>query len=183
MSKWGMLVIGQVLKRGTVRPDTVKVRCLKMKLDNHLNKVRSRRGFYGARDLVFFCLAIGRGARAAMYCFRLLDYKCAKVVIHPQKLGRKSRFGYFNGRKHYWAVEGDIKTDIGDIILIERLPEKLTPLVTHEIKEQVFKIGAVVDPVTGNRCRGTIFIDEELRQLEAEQIEEEREKKASRSST
>ncbi|KAK7115483.1 hypothetical protein V1264_001340 [Littorina saxatilis] len=128
MSKWGMLVIGQVLKRGTVRPDTVKVRCLKMKLDNHLNK-------------------------------------------------------YFNGRKHYWAVEGDIKTDIGDIILIERLPEKLTPLVTHEIKEQVFKIGAVVDPVTGNRCRGTIFIDEELRQLEAEQIEEEREKKASRSST
>ena len=88
-------------------------------------------------------------------------------------------FQYFNNRKHYWAVEGDIKTDIGDIILIERLPQKMTPLVSHRIKEQVFKLGAVVDPVTGQRCRGTSFIDEEMRQLEAEQIEEERAKKVS----
>ena len=88
-------------------------------------------------------------------------------------------FQYFNSRKHYWAEEGDIKTDVGDVILIERLPQKTTPLVSHRIKEQVFKLGAVVDPVTGQRCRGTTFIDEELRQLEAEQIEEERVKKAS----
>ena len=85
-------------------------------------------------------------------------------------------FQYFNTRTHYWAEEGDIKTDIGDIILIERLPQKSTPLFSHRIKEQVFKIGAVVDPVTGQRCRGKIFIDEELRQLEEEQIEEERAK-------
>ena len=90
-----------------------------------------------------------------------------------------SLFQYFNSRKHYWAVEGDIKTDIGDIILIERLPQKMTPLVSHRIKEQVFKLGAVVDPVTGQRCRGTSFIDEEMRQLETEQIEEERAKKVS----
>ena len=55
----------------------------------------------------------------------------------------------------------------------------MTPLVSHRIKEQVFKLGAVVDPVTGQRCRGTSFIDEEMRQLEAEQIEEERAKKVS----
>ena len=46
--------------------------------------------------------------------------------------------------------------------------------MTHEITEQVFKIGAAVDPVTGQRCRGTAFIDEEMRQLEEAQILEER---------
>ena len=38
----------------------------------------------------------------------------------------------------------------------------------------MFKIGAAVDPVTGQRCRGTAFIDEEMRQLEEAQILEER---------
>lgn len=127
MSNWGRLVIGQVIKRGAVRQDTIKVRCLKMKLDTNLNK-------------------------------------------------------YFNSRKHYWAVEENIKTKIGDIVLLERLPQKLTPLVSHGIKEMVFELGAVVDPVTGQKCRGTAYIDEMLRQLEKEQIEEERGQKGASSS-
>jgi hypothetical protein len=88
-----------------------------------------------------------------------------------------SLFQYFNKRYHFWAIENDIKTEIGDVVLIERLPEKLTPLVSHKIKEQVFKIGAVVDPVTNRRCRGKIFIDEEQRQLEEMQIQEEQAKR------
>lgn len=122
MSRWGSLIIGQVVKRGVARPDTVRVRCLKLQLDENIHK-------------------------------------------------------YFNIRKHYWAIEQDIKTNIGDIILLEHLPQKLTPLVSHQIKEHIFKIGAAVDPITGKRCRGTIFIDEELRQLEEEQIDAERSKK------
>ncbi|PVD21191.1 hypothetical protein C0Q70_19359 [Pomacea canaliculata] len=117
MASWGSIVIGQVVKRGVVRTDTVKVRCLRLKLDTYLNK-------------------------------------------------------YFNSRKHYWAIEKEDKCEIGDIILIERLPKKLTPLVSHEIKHHVFKLGSVVDPVTGKRCRATEFIDEAARELEVQQIEE-----------
>lgn len=90
-------------------------------------------------------------------------------------------FQYFNSRKHYWAIENESKCDIGDIILIERLPRKLTTLVTHRVKEQVFKLGSVVDPVTGRRCRGTEFIDETARELEALQIQQEKMKTASKS--
>lgn len=79
---------------------------------------------------------------------------------------------YFNSRKHYWAIEKEDKCEIGDIVLIERLPKKLTPLVSHEIKHHVFKLGSVVDPVTGKRCRATEFIDEAARELEVQQIEE-----------
>ncbi|XP_076469814.1 small ribosomal subunit protein uS17m-like [Babylonia areolata] len=128
MSHWGKLVIGQVMKRGAMRQDFVKVRCLKMKLDKNLNK-------------------------------------------------------YFNTRKHYWAVDEKLKTKIGDIVLLEQLPEKLTPLVSHNIKEMVFELGAVVDPVTGQRCRATAYIDETERQLEKEQIEEERGQKAAPSAS
>lgn len=39
MASWGSIVIGQVVKRGVVRTDTVKVRCLRLKLDTYLNKV------------------------------------------------------------------------------------------------------------------------------------------------
>lgn len=124
MNRWGSLVIGQVVKRGVARPETVRVRCLRLKLDNWLMK-------------------------------------------------------YFNNRKHYWAYEGDIKCDIGDIVLIERLAQKTSPFVSHQIKEHVFKLGSIVDPVTGRRCRGKGFIIEELRELEAEFIEKERQEKTS----
>ena len=62
MSQWGMLVIGQVIKRGRVRPDTVKVRCLKMKLDEHLNKVSHD-------SMCFRCLSY----RLSWYCMWCLD--------------------------------------------------------------------------------------------------------------
>ncbi|KAK7475010.1 hypothetical protein BaRGS_00033757, partial [Batillaria attramentaria] len=114
--------MGQVVRRGVKRPDTVRVRCLRLKLDDWLMK-------------------------------------------------------YFNYRKHYWALEKDTKCEIGDIVLIERQAKRTSPLISHEIKEHVFKLGSVVDPVTGKRCRGKVFIDEELRELEAEMIQKEREAK------
>ncbi|XP_064599280.1 small ribosomal subunit protein uS17m-like [Liolophura sinensis] len=67
---------------------------------------------------------------------------------------------YFNKRKDYWALEKDVKCNIGDFVLIEELDERVSPRTRFELKEIVFKLGAVVDPVTGRRCRGTEFIDE-----------------------
>ncbi|XP_046557137.1 28S ribosomal protein S17, mitochondrial-like [Haliotis rubra] len=113
------IVIGQVIKRGIGRPDTVKVRCLKMSLDRYLLK-------------------------------------------------------YFNKRTHHWAIETSVTTDVGDIVMLQRLPERMTTKVGHEVKEIVYKLGSVVDPITGTRCRGQQFIDEAERELQKLKIEGER---------
>jgi hypothetical protein len=47
------------------------------------------------------------------------------------------------------------------------------PITTHKVCEHIFKIGEIVDPVTGRRCRGTKFIDEEHRKLTKENYEKE----------
>lgn len=40
----------------------------------------------------------------------------------------------------------------GDIVLIKELPQKLTKLITHELKEIVTPLGDVTDPLTGRKC-------------------------------
>lgn len=37
----------------------------------------------------------------------------------------------------------------GDIVLVRELPEKLTTLITHKIEKLVYKLGDIVDPITG----------------------------------
>lgn len=76
---------------------------------------------------------------------------------------------YFNKRKDYWALEKDVKCNIGDFVLIEELDERVSPRTRYEIKETVFKLGAVVDPITGRRCRGTEFVDENRKTLTSDE--------------
>lgn len=65
-------------------------------------------------------------------------------------------------------------TDVGDIVLLQRLPERMTTKVGHEVQEIVYKLGSVVDPITGTKCRGQQFIDETERQLQKLKIDGER---------
>lgn len=37
----------------------------------------------------------------------------------------------------------------GDIVLVRQLEEKLTTLITHKVEKVVYKLGDVVDPITG----------------------------------
>ncbi|XP_033753958.1 28S ribosomal protein S17, mitochondrial-like isoform X2 [Pecten maximus] len=68
---------------------------------------------------------------------------------------------YFSGRKFYWAEDNSNDCLIGDIVLIRSLPKNLDKKrVTHKVDRVVYKLGCVVDPVTGRRCRGTEFEDE-----------------------
>lgn len=39
----------------------------------------------------------------------------------------------------------------GDIVLIQALPQKLTKLITHEVKEVVYPFGDITDPITGKK--------------------------------
>ena len=35
-----------------------------------------------------------------------------------------------------------------------------------KVKEVIFRVGQMVDPVTGRRCRGPYFVDEDMRKFQ-----------------
>ena len=58
-----------------------------------------------------------------------------------------------------------MKARIGDLVLVQQLATKPRVEITHHLKEIVFRTGAIVEPITGKRCRGTEYIDEQSRNL------------------
>lgn len=48
---------------------------------------------------------------------------------------------------------------MGDIVLLKALPEARSKHVKHELSEIVYKVGRVVDPLTGKRVGGTEFLE------------------------
>lgn len=77
---------------------------------------------------------------------------------------------YFATPKDFKAHEAGHKVNMGDLVRIEKLNEKLTVELEYKVGEVVFPIGRAVDPVTGRRCRGTKFIDDQARAEEAKRI-------------
>lgn len=59
---------------------------------------------------------------------------------------------YFYKLEHIYAHDPEKKCKTGDIVLIEQLPEKLTKIITHRVKEVVYPYGDVTDPITGKKC-------------------------------
>lgn len=66
---------------------------------------------------------------------------------------------YFNKQKTYFAHDALQQCTVGDIVLLKALPVPRTKHVKHELAEIVFKVGQVVDPVTGKRCAGTTYLE------------------------
>lgn len=48
---------------------------------------------------------------------------------------------------------------MGDVVLLKALPEARSKHVKHELAEIVYKVGRVVDPLTGKRVAGTEFVE------------------------
>ncbi|NXD63439.1 RT17 protein, partial [Eolophus roseicapillus] len=46
-----------------------------------------------------------------------------------------------------------------DPYLLKALPERRSKHVKHELAEIVFKVGKVIDPITGKPCAGTRFLE------------------------
>jgi small subunit ribosomal protein S17 len=67
---------------------------------------------------------------------------------------------YFNKEAQLWAADPNLKYDVGDLVIVKKLPEAQSADVRHYVAEPVFHIGNVIDPVTGRRCRGPEYIDE-----------------------
>ncbi|XP_013867250.1 small ribosomal subunit protein uS17m [Austrofundulus limnaeus] len=85
-------------------------------------------------------------------------YKTAKVratrLVMDQYLQK-----YYNKRKTYFAHDALRQCTEGDIVLLKALPEPRSKHVKHELAEIVYKVGRVVDPLTGKRVEGTVYME------------------------
>lgn len=66
---------------------------------------------------------------------------------------------YYNKRKTYFAHDALQQCTVGDVVLLKALPEPRSKHVKHELAEIVYKVGQVVDPLTGKRVAGTEFVE------------------------
>ncbi|KAM6986942.1 small ribosomal subunit protein uS17m [Aplochiton taeniatus] len=92
--------------------------------------------------------------------------RVTRLVLDPYLLK------YYNKRKTYFAHDALQQCTMGDIVLIKALPEPRSKHVKHELAEIVHKVGQVVDPLTGKRVAGKVFL-EPLTDLGAREEEKE----------
>ncbi|XP_004840010.1 28S ribosomal protein S17, mitochondrial isoform X4 [Heterocephalus glaber] len=79
--------------------------------------------------------------------------RVTRLVLDPYLLK------YFNKRKTYFAHDALQQCTVGDIVLLKALPVPRTKHVKHELAEIVFKVGRVIDPITGKPCAGTTYLE------------------------
>ncbi|XP_068187825.1 small ribosomal subunit protein uS17m [Antennarius striatus] len=79
--------------------------------------------------------------------------RVTRLVLDPYLLK------YYNKRKTYFAHDALSQCTVGDIVLLKALPLSRSKHVKHELSEIVYKVGRVVDPVTGMRVAGEEFVD------------------------
>ncbi|XP_073740415.1 small ribosomal subunit protein uS17m isoform X3 [Callorhinus ursinus] len=79
--------------------------------------------------------------------------RVTRLVLDPYLLK------YFNKRKTYFAHDALQQCTVGDIVLLKALPVPRTKHVKHELAEIIFKVGQVIDPVTGKPCAGTTYLE------------------------
>lgn len=61
---------------------------------------------------------------------------------------------YFKNIELIYAQDSKQVSKVGDIVLLEKLPEKITTLIQHTVKEVVYPLGDITDPVTGKKVVG-----------------------------
>ncbi|XP_041864235.1 28S ribosomal protein S17, mitochondrial [Melanotaenia boesemani] len=79
--------------------------------------------------------------------------RVTRLVLDPYLLK------YYNKKKTYFAHDALQQCTMGDIVLLKALSEPKSKHVKHELAEIVYKVGRVVDPLTGKRVAGSEFVD------------------------
>ncbi|XP_005080500.1 28S ribosomal protein S17, mitochondrial isoform X1 [Mesocricetus auratus] len=82
--------------------------------------------------------------------------RATRLVLDPYLLK------YFNKRKTYFAHDALQQCCVGDIVLLKALPAARSKHVKHELAEIIFKVGRVIDPITGKPCAGTDYLESPL---------------------
>nr|XP_044628543.1 28S ribosomal protein S17, mitochondrial-like [Equus asinus] len=79
--------------------------------------------------------------------------RVARLVPHPYLLK------YFNKQKTYFAHDALQQCTAGDVELLKALPVPRMKHVKHELAEIIFKVGQVIDPLTGKLCAGAPYLE------------------------
>ncbi|XP_077168379.1 small ribosomal subunit protein uS17m [Paroedura picta] len=79
--------------------------------------------------------------------------RVTRLVLDPYLLK------FYNKRKTYFAHDPQQQCLVGDIVLLKALPVRRTKHVKHELAEIVYKVGKVIDPVTGKPCAGSKLLE------------------------
>lgn len=93
---------------------------------------------------------------------QLIDLKWINLLISAQCLSLMLCVlppQYYNKRKTYFAHDALRQCTMGDIVLLKALTEARSKHVKHELAEIVYKVGRVVDPLTGKKVAGTEFVE------------------------
>ncbi|XP_036625283.1 28S ribosomal protein S17, mitochondrial [Trichosurus vulpecula] len=104
-----------------------------------------------ARSTVHAKWIVGKVVGTAMQ--RTAKVQVNRLVLDPYLLK------YFNKRKTYFAHDASEQCTVGDIVLLKALPVPRTKHVKHELAEIIFKVGRVIDPITGKPCAGTTYLE------------------------
>ncbi|XP_074045422.1 small ribosomal subunit protein uS17m [Macrotis lagotis] len=94
---------------------------------------------------------VGKVVGTAMQ--RTAKVQVNRLVLDPYLLK------YFNKRKTYFAHDASEQCTVGDIVLLKALAVPRTKHVKHELAEIIFKVGRVIDPITGKPCAGTTYLE------------------------
>ncbi|XP_006900561.1 PREDICTED: 28S ribosomal protein S17, mitochondrial-like [Elephantulus edwardii] len=84
---------------------------------------------------------------------KMAKVRATRLVLNPYLLK------YYNKRKTYFAHDALQQCTVGDIVLLRALPVARSKHVKHELAEIIFKVGKVIDPVTGKPCAGTAYLE------------------------
>ncbi|KAJ1184679.1 hypothetical protein NDU88_001482 [Pleurodeles waltl] len=79
--------------------------------------------------------------------------RVTRLVLDPYLLK------FYNKRKTYFAHDALQQCTVGDVVLLKALPERRSKHVKHELAEIVYKVGNVIDPVTGKACAGSRYLE------------------------
>ncbi|XP_030757940.1 uncharacterized protein LOC115883687 [Sitophilus oryzae] len=66
---------------------------------------------------------------------------------------------YFTKFEFVYAHDPQKQCKTGDIVLIEQLPQKLTMLITHGVKEIIYPLGDVTCPLTNKKVVASKYRD------------------------
>lgn len=101
--------------------------------------------------------------------------KAASILLAkcmPSVKGNASKFAYakleldqnlymyFKKLESVYAYDPDKICKSGDIVLIQKLPQKMSKLITHKVLKVVYPLGDVVDPISGKKVAGFNFRDD-----------------------
>ncbi|XP_051256738.1 28S ribosomal protein S17, mitochondrial [Dicentrarchus labrax] len=94
---------------------------------------------------------IGRVIGTKMH--KTAKVRVTRLVLDPYLLK------YYNKRKTYFAHDALQQCTVGDVVLLKALPQARSKHVKHELSEIVYKVGQVVDPLTGKRVAGAEYVE------------------------